>query len=267
MLQLLLNDEQLTSSQTMLTYRDILSFKTKYTNQIEEKLLYSILDEVVYKLATSELSELGESVFQLLNTMCQADSGISKLIVRRYKNVRILIRKWQEKLGDEKNIDLMGFLDQFNRANRTRLTDQELHNKAIVIQAHWRGYAMRKRLRKANQAFAKLQQEYRQKKAEQEMQKQKQLAEEELKFQLLLRHRREQRERKVQLMQIIEILPLNQIEAYFERQREYSAKLIQSAYRGYRKRKAFAQQKDHLIRAKAAILIQQSVIFFYDFII
>ncbi len=115
-------------------------------------------------------------------------------------------------------------------------------------------------MKKADRAFAKFHRQLRKKKEKIRDDKQKKLVEEELKFQLLLDHRRKQRQRKIEMAQLIEIIPSNQIEKYFERQREYSATIIQACYRGYRQRKVIPEIRDRMEKFRAAVCIQRAVI-------
>ena len=57
--QLLLNDDQNTSAIIMNAIRDIIKCKRNLLDQIDEKTLYSFLDELIYKMATCELIETG----------------------------------------------------------------------------------------------------------------------------------------------------------------------------------------------------------------
>ena len=123
-------------------------------------------------------------------------------------------------------------------------------------------------MKKADRAFAKFHRQLRKKKEKLLDDKQKKLAEEELKFQLLLDHRRKQRQRKIEMAQLIEIIPSNQIDKYFEKQREYSATLIQASYRGYKQRKLMPEIRDKMEKFKAAVCIQRAVFFlFYTIVI
>ncbi len=118
----------------------------------------------------------------------------------------------------------------------------------------------RVRMRKVNQAFAKFQQKYRSKRLRDNDKKQRENARNELRFQLVLEHRRKQRQRKMELLELLEVLPPSQIESYFEKQREYSAKLIQANFRGYLSRKKFRNERIQLVRTRAAVHIQRTVI-------
>ncbi len=57
--QLLLNDEQNTSISVMNSYKDIFKLKRNLLSQFDEKSLNLLLDEIIYKMATSELAEVG----------------------------------------------------------------------------------------------------------------------------------------------------------------------------------------------------------------
>ena len=134
-----------------------------------------------------------------------------------------------------------------------------MEKKAITIQRTWRGYSTRRRLEKADKAFKKLHQKFRAKKEVEEEERLKKMAADELKFQLLLEHRRRQRRGKQEMISIIEILPPNQIERYLEKQREYSARLIQANYRGYLQRKKLNMNMNNRVKNDAAVCIQRAV--------
>ena len=57
--QLLLSDEHNTSAAVMLAIKDIIQIKRNLITQLDEKTLHLILDEIVYKLAMSEMNEVG----------------------------------------------------------------------------------------------------------------------------------------------------------------------------------------------------------------
>ncbi len=57
--QLFLNDEQNTSAIVMNTIKELLKIKSDLINKLGEKHLILILDEILYKMATSDLKEVG----------------------------------------------------------------------------------------------------------------------------------------------------------------------------------------------------------------
>ncbi|RMZ93603.1 IQ calmodulin-binding motif-containing, partial [Brachionus plicatilis] len=82
--QLLLNDDQKTTTVVIQTYNSILNTKNSILRTLPESVLNSFLDEIIYKLASNEQSETGNAIFQLLVTMCKIDTYLIKLIARRY---------------------------------------------------------------------------------------------------------------------------------------------------------------------------------------
>jgi hypothetical protein len=142
---------------------------------------------------------------------------------------------------------------------------KEMDDKIVKIQATWRGYILRKRLKIANNSLSIFHKKYRLKKEAEKGRKSKIRIEDDLKFYLLLEHRKKQRQQKIDMMQIIEILPPFQIKAFFEKQKQESATKIQAFYRGYMERKLFVIKKEKLIQEKAATLIQRAVILVFNF--
>ena len=63
--QLFLNDEQNTSAIVMNTIKDLFKIKSDLINKLGEKNLILILDEILYKMATSDLKEVGMYAIEL----------------------------------------------------------------------------------------------------------------------------------------------------------------------------------------------------------
>jgi hypothetical protein len=172
-----------------------------------------------------------------------------------------LIEKWNLKGID---LEVKSFLKVLSTAKRNRLIEKlkneettslasktsddstdpnppqrSKETSAILIQKTWRGYSTRKHVHRINKQNH-----------------------DELKFQLLLEHRRNQRKRKIELLEIIEILPPDQIEEYIQKQRHFSAKMIQANFRGYLQRKKLSKLKQQQQQHKAAVTIQRGVLNF-----
>jgi hypothetical protein len=134
----------------------------------------------------------------------------------------------------------------------------------MLIQKTWRGYISRKQLRKVNSAISKFQKSFRLKTELKKEYKEKEAERNELGFQLAIEHRRKLRQNKLNMAELLQILPASQIEKYFEKQRINAAIRIQATYRGYRHRKTFYQEKFQIIRNKAAVCIQRAVRKLFD---
>lgn len=129
----------------------------------------------------------------------------------------------------------------------------------MTIQRHWRGYAVRKRLRQRETATVTIQKQLRAYRERKQDRANKQEVENELKFQLVLAHRRRQRQRHLEMLELISILPADQLAAFEERHRDYAATVIQSAYRSYRVRRLLGGLNTLKVAKKrrlAAITIQ-----------
>ena len=129
----------------------------------------------------------------------------------------------------------------------------------MKIQRVWRGYQARKELREKNSKIKLLQRVYRNRQEKRDQEQAKKVAEDELRFQLMLKHRRKQRQKQMELAALIDILPANKIDSYMEKQREYSAKIIQATWRGHRVRKNFHKSRQNMIQFRAAVTIQTAV--------
>lgn len=123
----------------------------------------------------------------------------------------------------------------------------------------WRGYRSRMALKKANEAFSKFQVSYRRKKEEADDEKQYQMAQSELKFQLALQHCRKLRKRNLTMAELIQIVPANEIDKYLQRQKENAVITIQAYYRGYIQRKKLNQKRETVEQFRAAVCIQRTV--------
>lgn len=150
----------MTASIVMNTFSDIFKVKRSILKQIDEKALFYLLDEIIYKMASCELPTAGNSIFNLLNTMCQLDPNLIKSIVRRYKGMKLLLNKWSLKaVGNEIN----EFTQLWEGADKTKYTDEHLRNQAILIQKVWRGFKIRKDLKEKHAKAAKIQSAFRKK--------------------------------------------------------------------------------------------------------
>lgn len=134
-----------------------------------------------------------------------------------------------------------------------------MYQQAAIIQKTWRGYKCRKEMRDKADKTKILQKAYRSHLEKKERARTKKMVDDELRFQLMLKHRRIQRQRNIKLANLIEILPANKIDIFMERLREDSAKIIQATWRGYQTRKKMSQTRQILIQTKAAKKIQAAV--------
>ena len=168
----------------------------------------------------------------------------------------MLTSRWQARGCDT---ELAEFVSVWESAYASRLTDDELDRQATLIQKRWRGYRTRTRLARLNKMVLRVQRAYRDKCERNESERVERRVRDDLKFELMLQHRRAQRERSVRTAALIDILPAEEIDEYMEHEQERSATLIQAHYRGYRARKKLVHVRAKLIEYKAAACIQRAV--------
>ncbi|XP_013915572.1 PREDICTED: IQ calmodulin-binding motif-containing protein 1-like [Thamnophis sirtalis] len=139
-----------------------------------------------------------------------------------------------------------------------------MHQAACLIQASWRGYQTRKRLKQLPKAITILQRKFRAKR-EQELQSlRRQKEEEHLRQQLQLQRQRAMRLFHERQLTLLEIVHAGQIDKYMHEMKEKAALTIQRYWRAFKARRNFHQQKRNLKEYKAAVLIQRAVLKFLE---
>ncbi|XP_023700405.2 IQ calmodulin-binding motif-containing protein 1 isoform X2 [Paramormyrops kingsleyae] len=133
---------------------------------------------------------------------------------------------------------------------------------ACMIQATWRGFQTRKRMKTLSKAVITLQRKFREMRQQQKLQSEKKKAEEDFLFQVHLRRQRAQCEFRQRQLYLLEIVPADQMDRYLCEVEHRAAINIQKVWRGYRERKNFQQQKQALKKSKAAVTIQRAVLGF-----
>ncbi|XP_041578056.1 IQ calmodulin-binding motif-containing protein 1 isoform X3 [Vulpes lagopus] len=140
--------------------------------------------------------------------------------------------------------------------------DQKLHQAACLIQAYWKGFQTRKRLKKLPSAVITLQRSFRSKRTKTLLKLNKQKEEEDRRLQLQLQRQRAMRLSRELRLRMLEIVHPGQVEKYNREIEEKSALIIQKHWRGYRERKNFRQQRPSLTEYKAAVILQRATLKF-----
>ncbi|KAJ6665448.1 hypothetical protein lerEdw1_003289 [Lerista edwardsae] len=258
--QLLMNDDVETSAITMTVLQSVLRINSAVLLQLTEKALYRILDELVSKLSSTTNPVLGSTAVNLLLSVAECDPQLVTTLVTRYKGLQTLLSKqWTGKGFDRKLHQLLDLLCSENyKADKT----QRLHQAACLIQAAWRGFQTRKRLKLLLKAVTILQRNFRAKRAQELQGFKKQKEDEGLKQQLQLQRQRAMRLFHERQLTLLEIVDAGQVDKHVREIEEKSALTIQRHWRAFRTRRNFHQQKQYLKQYKAAVLIQRAVLKF-----
>ncbi|XP_005512384.2 IQ calmodulin-binding motif-containing protein 1 isoform X1 [Columba livia] len=262
-LQLLITDDTETAIITMSILHSIFRVNSSVLLRVDEETLHSILDELVYKLSSTTNPVIGNAATKLLLLVAKFCKQLVKLLTTRYKGLKgLLSKQWTGKGFDRdlgQLLDLL-YLEQSNGKGEM----QRQHQAACIIQATWRGFQTRKRLKKLPQAVTTLQRSFRAKREQELQHLKKQKEDESLKLQMQLQRQRAMRLFHERQLAVLEIIHASQVNKYMEEMEGKSALTIQRFWRGYRARRNFHQQRQSLKEYKAAVVIQRAACKFLE---
>uniref|UniRef100_A0A8C0B4A0 IQ motif containing B1 n=1 Tax=Buteo japonicus TaxID=224669 RepID=A0A8C0B4A0_9AVES len=229
----------------------------------KEKTLHSVLDELVYKLSSTTNPVIGNAATKLLLLVAKFCKQLVKLLTARYKGLKgLLSKQWTGKGFDRDLSQLLDLLYLEQSSGKGEM--QRQHQAACIIQAMWRGFQTRKRLKKLPQAVTTLQRSFRAKRQQELQHLKKQKEDEALKLQMQLQRQRAMRLFHERQLALLEIIHASQVNKYMEEMEGKSALTIQRFWRGYRARRNFHQQKQSLKEYKAAVVIQRAACKFLE---
>ncbi|KFW69303.1 IQ calmodulin-binding motif-containing protein 1, partial [Pygoscelis adeliae] len=262
-LQLLITDDVETAVMMMSVLHNILRVNSSVLLQVDEETLHSVLDELVYKLSSTTNPVIGNAATKLLLLVAKFCKQLVKFLTARYKGLKALLSKQWTGKGFDRDLsqllDLL-YLEQSNGKGEV----QRQHQAACIIQAMWRGFQTRKRLKKLPQAVTTLQRSFRAKREQELQHLKKQKEDEALKLQMQLQRQRAMRLFHERQLALLEIIHASQVNKYMEEMEGKSALTIQRFWRGYRARRNFHQQRQFLKEYKAAVVIQRAACKFLE---
>uniref|UniRef100_A0A8C3GD34 IQ motif containing B1 n=1 Tax=Cairina moschata TaxID=8855 RepID=A0A8C3GD34_CAIMO len=253
-LQLLVTDDVETAVIMMSVLHSILGVNSSVLLQVDEETFHSVLDELVYKLSSATNPVIGNAATKLLLLIAKFCKQLLNLLTTRYKGLKVLLSKQWTGKGFDK--DLSQLLDL--------LYLEQLHQAACIIQAAWRGFQTRKRLKKLPQAVTILQRSFRAKREQERQHLEKQKEDEALKLQMQLQRQRAMRLFHERQLALLEIIHASQVNKHLQETEVKSALTIQRFWRGYRARRSFHQQRQSLKEYKAAVVIQRAACKFLE---
>ncbi|XP_009639164.1 IQ calmodulin-binding motif-containing protein 1 [Egretta garzetta] len=262
-LQLLITDDVETAIIMMSVLHSILKVNSSVLLQVDEETLHSVLDELVYKLSSTTNPVIGNAATKLLLLVAKFCKQLVKLLTARYKGLKgLLSKQWTGKGFDRDLFQLLDLLDLEQSNGKGEM--QRQHQAACIIQAMWRGFQTRKRLKKLPQAVTTLQRSFRAKREQELQHLKKQKEDEALKLQMQLQRQRAMRLFHERQLALLEIIHASQVNKYMEEMEGKSALTIQRFWRGYRARRNFHQQRQSLKEYKAAVIIQRAALKFLE---
>ncbi|KAJ7345894.1 hypothetical protein JRQ81_001844 [Phrynocephalus forsythii] len=260
--QLLMTDNVETSTICMSVLQNILRMNRAVLIQVPESTLHCILDELIYKISSTSNPVIGNAAVTLLLLITKSDAQLLTTLVTRYKGLQTLLSKQWTGKGFDKILNQL--LDLLYSENYKAGKTQRLHQAACSIQAAWRGFQTRRRLKQLPKAVTTLQRNFRAKKEQELKSLKKQKEEESLRQQLQLQRQRAMRQFHERQLTLLEIVHAGQVDKHIHEMEERAALTIQRYWRGYRARRNFHQQKKYLQQYKAAVVLQRAVLKFLE---
>nr|XP_003214945.2 PREDICTED: IQ calmodulin-binding motif-containing protein 1 isoform X2 [Anolis carolinensis] len=260
--QLLKTDDIEISTVTMSILEKILKINTTVLLELPEKSLHCILDELVYKLSSSTNPVIGSTAIKLLLLITKSDTQLLMTLVLRYKGLQTLLSKQWTGKGFDRNLNQL--MDLLYSENYKVGKTQRLQQAACLIQAAWRGYQTRKRLKQLPKAVTTLQRNFRAKRERELQILRKQKEEEDLHQQLHLQRQRAMRMFHERQLTMLEIVHAGQVDKHMLEIKEKSALTIQRYWRAFKTRRNFQLQKKSLQQYKAAVILQRAVLRFLE---
>ncbi|XP_020661501.2 IQ calmodulin-binding motif-containing protein 1 [Pogona vitticeps] len=260
--QLLMTDDVETSTITMSVLQNILKVNSAILLQVAEKTLHCILDELVYKISSTSNPVIGNAAVTLLLLITESDAQLLTTLVTRYKGLQTLLSKqWT---GKEFDRNLNRLLDLLYSENFKSGKTQRLHQAACLIQAAWRGFQTRRRLKQLPKAVTTLQRNFRAKRERELQSLKKQKEEESLRQHLQLQRQRAIRQFHERQLTLLEIVHAGQVDKHMHEMEVRAALTVQRYWRAFKARKNFHQQKKSLQQYKAAVVLQRVVLKFLE---
>ncbi|XP_048728739.1 IQ calmodulin-binding motif-containing protein 1-like [Ostrea edulis] len=256
LLQLLISDDPSAVSGIMELLPKILRCNKNIINDIDKKLKFSIMDELVYKLSVNTDASIASSATKCVLKICDIHKPMIDVLCTRYKGLRPILNKW-ENAGFGRDLREITMMLQAGNARQAE-TDR-FARAATIIQMIWRGFITRKKLRKADKAFSKFQNTYRRRQIVMERRKEEAREALELERKLKLNRQKIMREFKERQFHTIEILPAVHVEKYIQNEQIQAAIKIQKNWRGHHSRQTMDEKRVMVQRYKAAVIVQRGV--------
>ncbi|XP_066932540.1 IQ calmodulin-binding motif-containing protein 1-like [Clytia hemisphaerica] len=256
-LQFLMSEDDRISLLSLSLLKNIIETNSDVFYHAAESRMHNVADELAYKISSTKDKKVARmTVSILLNLLRLYSSLLDLFVTKRYRGFKMYLNKWKGNGFDENIEYIMGMLEE--KAEKMK-SSQRHHNAAIVIQSFYRGCKTRNKLKTATLAMSKFQQSYR-KKIET-----KQTLDEKKRLDKVKKDHDERQRRKgfvkskTKQLQSIEGIPAKTVDTFLDNLQQESARKIQASWSGWKTRKVMREIAPHLVKEKAAILLQRQI--------
>ncbi|KAM6894083.1 IQ calmodulin-binding motif-containing protein 1 [Xenentodon cancila] len=223
-----------------------------------------LLNEAVGQLAVCSDSAVGGASIRLMLLMSgQLGLRLWSLLFHFRGLDRLLDKDWRGR-GFDHDVDRLIAYVRSEQDTRSRPEDAtERVRAACVIQAAWRSYQTRRRVKSLDRAVTALQRSFRARRRRRQQQKEAQRWEEELRYQVCVRRQRARRAFHQKQRRLLQQLPPEQVRSYLQECERRAAVVIQSFWRGFKERRHYETLRHTLRQShtqqQAARTLQRAV--------
>ncbi|XP_064826431.1 IQ calmodulin-binding motif-containing protein 1 [Oncorhynchus masou masou] len=262
--RMLMSEEERVGTVCVSLWHQLLTANSELVAGLGKGPLSVILDDVVYRMAHTSNPVVGGAAIRTLLLVARQQESALQLIIHRFKGLEGMIgREWRGRGFDEEVDQLIKLLHRVPKpADHTETWPEEGVRAACVIQAAWRSYQTRRRVKSLPRAVRSLQRSFRERRRRRAQQAQAVCWEEELRLQLCVRRQRARREFHQKQLQLLQLLPPGQVQQYLGEVERQAAIQIQRVWRGHRERRNFQQRRNTHTQHRAAVVLQRAVLRF-----
>lgn len=244
-------------------WQQVFSANSDLIGDLRLTCLGFLLDNVVFDLANFSQTAVGGAAVRLLVLFARQRGSVLRFIIRKFKGLDQIIGQDYRGCGlDEEVEELLKLLHGgADEPVETQVSAKRVR-AACVIQAAWRAFLTRRRVKKLPRAVSVLQRSFRERRRRREEQAQAVRLEEELRLQVRARRQRARRQFHQRQLELLHLLPPGQVQTYLREVERRAAVIIQKVWRGHRERTRFKQLRHTLIQHRAAVVLQRAVLRF-----
>ncbi|XP_045553993.1 IQ calmodulin-binding motif-containing protein 1 isoform X2 [Salmo salar] len=206
--RMLMSEEERVGTVCVSLWHQLLTANSELVAGLGKGPLSVILDDVVYRMAHTSNPAVGGAAIRTLLLVARQQESALQLIIHRFKGLEGMIgREWRGRGFDEEVDQLIKLLHKVPKpADHTETWPEECVRAACVIQAAWRSYQTRRRVKSLPRAVRSLQRSFRERRQRRVQQAQAECWEEELRLQLCVRRQRARREFHQKQLQLLQLL-------------------------------------------------------------
>ena len=235
--------------------KDLVVIDHSLFSSLPHDILYSLLDELVFKLS-GEQERAALLSLELMGTFAVMNHQIVDLISSRYTGILLLAEKWSAK--KKSSVSVTNFISQLKACVELENHDRVHHQSAAIIQAAWRGYAARRKLKNMQKGIRKFQRMYRERKAKKLKQEEESRALKTLNTAKALNLKSQRLTFHEKQLQVMEQLPASEIGRFVTQQEDAAAIVVQSWWRSRLARARYSNLRNEVKQSQSATVIQRA---------